>query len=115
SAISPRRSATRRRCAIRRRRDGSTRAYRTRRARRRGRRMPERGEDVIAASGTGIDRVPAGGRPSGVPTVFLLSPAHCGGKRAAVLTRSRASFDLAVRLRHGGAALGEVFAFMSGL
>lgn len=48
--------------------------------------------------------------------IFLLSPAHCGGKRAALLTRPEATFDLAARLRSpGGAPLGEVFAFLSGL
>jgi hypothetical protein len=48
--------------------------------------------------------------------VFLLSPAHCGGKRAAVLMRSVADFDLAERLRSPeGAPLGEVFSFVSGL
>ena len=50
------------------------------------------------------------------PLVFLLSPAHCGGKRAAVLMREAADFDLARRLRSPeGAPLGEVFAFVSGL
>jgi hypothetical protein len=48
--------------------------------------------------------------------IFLLSPAHCGGKRAATLARPAASFDLAIRLRSSeGAPLGEVFSFMSGL
>ena len=48
--------------------------------------------------------------------VFLLSPAHCGGQRARILTNPRAEFDLARRLRApGGAPLGEVFSFMSGL
>jgi hypothetical protein len=47
--------------------------------------------------------------------VFLLSPAHCGGKRAAMLTRPGAAFPLATSLRAGAASLGEVFAFMSGL
>jgi hypothetical protein len=48
--------------------------------------------------------------------VFLLSPAHCGGERARILLSERAAFPLAVRLRSPqGAALGEVFAFMSGL
>src|SRR5690606_27853175 len=48
--------------------------------------------------------------------VFLLSPAHCGGRRAALLTRPEAAFDLAERLRApGGAPLGEVFSFLSGL
>jgi hypothetical protein len=50
------------------------------------------------------------------PRIFLLSPAHCGGKRAAVLTRAEAAFDLAERFRSPeGATLGEVFAFLSGL
>jgi hypothetical protein len=47
--------------------------------------------------------------------VFLLSPASCSGGRAAVLTNPRAEFDLARRLREGGAPLGETFAFLSGL
>ena len=52
-----------------------------------------------------------------MPTrVFLLSPAHLGGKRAAVLLRDEAAFPLAVRLREpGGVALGEAFSFLSGL
>ena len=48
--------------------------------------------------------------------VFLLSPAHLGGKRAMVLLREEAAFPLAVRLREpGGVALGEAFSFLSGL
>jgi hypothetical protein len=48
--------------------------------------------------------------------VFLLSPAHLGGKRAALLLRDEAAFPLAVRLREpGGVALGETFSFLSGL
>jgi hypothetical protein len=48
--------------------------------------------------------------------VFLLSPASAAGERAAVLLAERARFDLAVRLRSaGGAPLGDVFAFLSGL
>ena len=58
---------------------------------------------------------PAPPPPLQPPVVFLLSPARCGGKRADVLLRPRAQFDLAVRLRRNGAPLGEVFAFMSGL
>jgi hypothetical protein len=52
-----------------------------------------------------------------MPTrVFLLSPAHLGGKRAQVLLRDEAAFPLAVRLREpGGVALGEAFSFLSGL
>ena len=48
--------------------------------------------------------------------VFLLSPAHSGGKRAALLLREEAAFPLAVRLRGPeGVALGEAFSFLSGL
>jgi len=48
--------------------------------------------------------------------IFLLSPAHCGGKRAELLLSERAEFDLATRLRSpGGVALGEAFSFVSGL
>ena len=48
--------------------------------------------------------------------VFLLSPARCDGKRAQVVLRDAASFPLARRLRSaGGAPLGEVFSFLSGL
>jgi hypothetical protein len=49
-------------------------------------------------------------------TVFLLSPANCGGKRARIVMSERATFDLATRLRaRHGAQLGEVFTFLSGL
>jgi len=47
--------------------------------------------------------------------IFFLSPANAGGDRAKLLLRSGANFDLAVRLRQGGAPLGEAFAFISGL
>jgi hypothetical protein len=47
--------------------------------------------------------------------VFLLSPANLNGERAALLFRSDADFDLALRLRKGEATLGETFAFISGL
>lgn len=48
--------------------------------------------------------------------LFLLSPAHCGGKRASLLLSERASFPLATRLRSpAGATLGEAFSFLSGL
>jgi hypothetical protein len=47
--------------------------------------------------------------------IFLLSPANAGGERARLLLRDRANFDLAVKLRSEGAALGEVFSFISGL
>ena len=48
--------------------------------------------------------------------IFLLSPASCGGKRAALLFNPRAEFTVAERVRSDdGAPLGEVFSFLSGL
>lgn len=48
--------------------------------------------------------------------IFILSPASCGGKRARILMRDDASFDLALRLRSpAGAPVGDVFSFLSGL
>ncbi len=48
--------------------------------------------------------------------IFLLSPASCGGKRAALLFNERAEFTIAQRVRsQEGAPLGEVFSFLSGL
>jgi hypothetical protein len=48
--------------------------------------------------------------------IFLLSPANCGGRRAAQVLSPRAQFALAHALRSpGGAALGDVFSFISGL
>jgi hypothetical protein len=55
-------------------------------------------------------RAPRDGR------VFLISPANCSGQRARMVLSERAQFDLAVRLRGDrGVAIGEVFAFVSGL
>src|SRR5438270_9768148 len=48
--------------------------------------------------------------------IFLLSPAHCGGKRAELIYNDRARFELARKVRTPqGAMLGETFAFLSGL
>jgi hypothetical protein len=48
--------------------------------------------------------------------VFLLSPASCSGRRAALLLGGRGRFELAQRLYAGEAvALGEAFTFLSGL
>jgi hypothetical protein len=47
--------------------------------------------------------------------IFLLSPAHCGGKRAGVLLNDRATFPLAQQLRSTGLPLGIAFSFLSGL
>jgi hypothetical protein len=50
-----------------------------------------------------------------VTTVFLLSPAYCGGRRATYLLRDGSSIALATRLTNGTLTLGEAFTFMSGL
>ena len=48
--------------------------------------------------------------------IFLLSPASCGGKRAALLFSDKAEFEIAKRVREAsGAPLGDVFTFLSGL
>jgi hypothetical protein len=51
-----------------------------------------------------------------VQKIFLLSPAHSGGKRAQLILNSRATFPLALRLHRAEAVpLGEIFTFLSGL
>ena len=51
-----------------------------------------------------------------MPRVFLLSPANCGGIRAKMVMSPAAQFALARQLRDPqGAALGDVFSFVSGL
>lgn len=48
--------------------------------------------------------------------IFILSPADCGGERARLMRNPNAGFELAERVRSaGGAPLGEVFSFLSGL
>ena len=48
--------------------------------------------------------------------IFLLSPAHCGGKRAKQVLSPKAAFPLAEQLRSKeGARLGDIFSFVSGL
>ena len=48
--------------------------------------------------------------------IFLLSPAHCGGRRAQQLMSPKAGFALADALRSPqGARLGDLFSFVSGL
>jgi len=50
------------------------------------------------------------------PRVFILSPAHCGGRRARQILAPDASFELAERLRsRTGVQIGELFSFVSGL
>jgi hypothetical protein len=48
-------------------------------------------------------------------SVFLLSPAYCGGRRARILLRPDSTLPLARRLRDGTLTIGEAFSFMSGL
>jgi hypothetical protein len=47
--------------------------------------------------------------------VLLLSPAHCGGRRAKSLMRPGSAMPLACALRDGTLTLGEAFTFMSSL
>lgn len=47
--------------------------------------------------------------------IFLLSPANLSGKRGKLMWGGNSRCELAVRLRDGGAPLGEVFSFVSGL
>jgi hypothetical protein len=47
--------------------------------------------------------------------VFLLSPAHCGGRRATALVRPATESPLAGRLRAGTLTLGELFSHVSSL
>ena len=48
-------------------------------------------------------------------TIFLLSPAFCGGRRAAILLNPRSAAVTSQALRLGRLTLGDAFAFMSGL
>lgn len=50
-----------------------------------------------------------------VHRLFLLSPAHCGGERMALVLSVRGKSALARKVRETGAPLGEVFRFASGL
>ena len=52
---------------------------------------------------------------TGSTTIFLLSPAFCGGRRAAILLNPRSPAVTSQALRQGGLTLGDAFAFMSGL
>jgi hypothetical protein len=51
----------------------------------------------------------------GLHRVFLLSPANSGGERMGLVLSPRAGFPLAQAVQAGGAPLGEVFRFASGL
>src|SRR4051794_39643728 len=71
------------------------------------------GEGVANADGR------RGGGRSAYPvavSIFLLSPARCDGRRAQLLLNPAATFPIAEQLRQpGGAPIGDVFAFLSGL
>ncbi len=53
--------------------------------------------------------------PARAHRVFLLSPANSGGERMALVLSPRARFALAHAVQAGGAPIGEVFRFASGL
>ena len=48
-------------------------------------------------------------------TVFLLSPAYCGGRRAAIALKPGSELPLARKLADGQLDLGSAFSFFSGL
>jgi len=48
-------------------------------------------------------------------TIFVLSPAFCGGRRAAILLNPRSAAVTSEALRQQRLTLGDAFAFMSGL
>ena len=48
-------------------------------------------------------------------SLFLLSPAYCGGRRAGYLLREGSQLALARQLADGTLTLGDAFSFMSGL
>ena len=48
-------------------------------------------------------------------TVFLLSPAFCGGRRAGILLNPKSEAVTVLEFRSGKMTLGRAFAFMSGL
>src|SRR5215203_2571767 len=48
-------------------------------------------------------------------TVFLLSPAFCGGRRAGILLNPTSQATTVLELRSGRMTLGRAFTFMSGL
>jgi hypothetical protein len=47
--------------------------------------------------------------------IFLLSPAHCGGRRAGILMRDGSTLPIARSLHEGTLTIGDAFSFMSGL
>ena len=70
---------------------------------------------MTTAGSHGLDDGVAPVRERAATRVFLLSPAHCGGRRAAMLLKPGAASVPAERLRAGTLTLGEAFSFMSAL
>ncbi len=54
-------------------------------------------------------------RNANAPRIFLLSPANLSGKRGQLMWCGDSRCRMALRLRDGGAPLGEIFSFVSGL
>lgn len=50
-----------------------------------------------------------------MPTVFLLSPAYCGGRRAKSIISPKTTHAVAARLQAGTLTLADAFTFCSGL
>jgi hypothetical protein len=82
---------------------------------------PGRGALILYGRVAGVGRMqyrlatePRGCAEDVMTTVFLISPARCGGKRAEILARSR-NLELGQQLQGGGAPIGEVFAWLSAL
>jgi hypothetical protein len=73
----------------------------------------------VSVLGGGADRPRGCYRPcisfEAAHTVFLLSPANLAGARAGWVLRADSALPLAVALRGPGAALGDVFSFVSSL
>src|SRR5262245_5958513 len=69
----------------------------------------------MPVTGTGVAASKMNPVASTAPTVFLLSPAFCGGRRAGILLNEQSDAVTARDFRAGRLSLGQAFAFMSGL
>jgi hypothetical protein len=70
---------------------------------------------IFQGHSPGIPTIPAWRGVEQPRRIFLLSPANASGVRAKMLFGGVSKSDLALRLRHSGAPLGEVYSFISGL
>src|SRR5262249_5773027 len=68
---------------------------------------------LTRAAPSGVDTMRS--RPALRQTIFLLSPAYCAGRRAAILLRPGSTVPIARQLQAGELTLGEAFSFLSGL